>query len=63
MPRHSRHWRVSVPDGKAPYNVQASPDGKLVWVTNNGEPAQAATSVHKEMVNGEQGAMATAGAV
>ena len=49
--------------GKMPHNVQISPDGKVVWVTNNGEPDQVAASVHKEMVKGEHGAMATAGAV
>ena len=30
--------RVAV--GEEPHNVQVTPDGKLVWVTNNGEPAQ-----------------------
>ena len=27
---------ASVRVGKAPHNVQVSPDGKVVWVTNNG---------------------------
>ena len=54
---------ASVRAGKAPHNVQVSPDGKVVWVTNNGEPAQAAASVHKEMAKAEHGATATAGAV
>ena len=41
---------ASVRVGKAPHNVQVSPDGKVVWVTNNGEPAQTAdASEHKEM--------------
>ena len=34
---------ASVRVGKAPHNVQVSPDGKVVWVTNNGEPAQRPT--------------------
>ena len=54
---------ASVRVGKAPHNVQVSPDGKVVWVTNNGEPDQAAASVHKDMAKGEHSAMATAGAV
>lgn len=54
---------ASVRVGKAPHNVQVSPDGKVVWVTNNGEPDRAAASVHKEMAKGEHSAMATAGAV
>ena len=29
-----------VPVGQGPHNVQVAPDGKLVWVTNNGEPAR-----------------------
>lgn len=28
---------ASVPVGKDPHNVQIAPDGKLAWVTNNGE--------------------------
>lgn len=50
--------------GKAPHNVQVSPDGKLVWVTNNGEPAQAAdVSAHKGMAEGSHDAMGKPGAV
>lgn len=30
----------SIPVGQGPHNVQVAPDGKLVWVTNNGEPAE-----------------------
>ena len=29
---------IPVRVGKMPHNVQLSPDGKFVWVTNNGEP-------------------------
>ena len=54
---------ASVRVGKTPHNVQVSPDGKVVWVTNNGEPDQAAGSAHKEMAKGEHSAMATVGAV
>lgn len=55
---------ASVRVGKMPHNVQVSPDGKLVWVTNNGEPGQAAdASAHKGMAKGEHDAMATPGAV
>ena len=55
---------ASVPVGKSPHNVQVSPDGKLVWVTNNGEPGQAAeASAHKEMAKGDHGAMGKPGAV
>ena len=57
---------ASVRVGKMPHNVQVSPDGKLVWVTNNGEPGQAAdASAHKGMAQaqGEHNAMVMAGAV
>lgn len=30
---------AAVPVGREPHNVQLSPDGKLAWVTNNGEQA------------------------
>ncbi|HNV60944.1 MAG TPA: cytochrome D1 domain-containing protein, partial [Rhodoferax sp.] len=50
--------------GKTPHNVQVSPDGKLVWVTNNGEPVQAAdVSAHKGMAHGSHDAMGKPGAV
>ena len=49
--------------GKMPHNVQVSPDGKLVWVTNNGEPALAGAPVHQTMGKGEHEAMSKAGAV
>lgn len=32
---------ASIPVGLAPHNVQVSPDGKQIWVTNNGEPGKA----------------------
>ncbi|MEG1687957.1 MAG: hypothetical protein RR276_08760, partial [Angelakisella sp.] len=41
-----------------------SPDGKWVWVTNNGDPAKAADTMPAEsMPKAEHGAMAGAGAV
>jgi len=50
--------------GKMPHNVQASPDGKLVWVTNNGEPAPASdASAHKEMAKVDHDAMGKPGAL
>ncbi|MBY4595364.1 cytochrome D1 domain-containing protein [Ottowia caeni] len=56
---------TSVRVGKMPHNVQVSPDGKLVWVTNNGEPDQAAdVSAHKGMAHqGDHGAMGKPGAI
>ncbi len=54
----------SIPVGQGPHNVQVAPDGKLVWVTNNGEPGKAAEQpAHQGMPKSEHGAMAGAGAV
>lgn len=54
----------SIPVGQGPHNVQVSPDGKWVWVTNNGEPAKAAATMPPgQMPKSEHGAMAGAGAV
>ena len=50
--------------GKMPHNVQVSPDGKLVWITNNGEPAPASeASAHKEMAKVDHDAMGKPGAL
>lgn len=50
--------------GKGAHNVQISPDGTRVWVTNNGSPSAAADiAVHKGMPVAEHGAMASAGEV
>lgn len=50
--------------GKMPHNVQVSPDGMRVWVTNNGEPDPAgAAPVHQGMGKGEHAAMGKPGAV
>ena len=54
----------SIPVGQGPHNVQVSPDGKWVWVTNNGDPPKAADTMGAEpMSKSEHGAMAGAGAV
>ena len=47
--------------GKMPHNVQLSPDGKVVWVTNNGEPDPAPG--HPGMNKAEHTVMAKPGAV
>jgi YVTN family beta-propeller protein len=49
--------------GGKPHNVQVSPDGTRVWVTNNGEPATADASAHQGMDKDEHQAMGGAGAV
>lgn len=55
---------TSVPVGQMPHNVQVASDGKLVWVTNNGEPDQATdASAHKGMAEGDHDAMGKPGAV
>jgi YVTN family beta-propeller protein len=54
----------SIPVGQGPHNVQVSPDGKWVWVTNNGEPSMAAEKMPTgKMPQGEHAAMGGAGAV
>ena len=55
----------SIPVGQGPHNVQVAPDGKLVWVTNNGEPGKAVEKpAHEGMPkSGGGGAMAGGGAV
>nr|MDP2192471.1 cytochrome D1 domain-containing protein [Rhodoferax sp.] len=54
----------SIPVGQGPHNVQVAPDGKVVWVTNNGEPGKAdAKMPNAGMPKAEHGAMTGAGAV
>lgn len=54
----------SIPVGQGPHNVQVAPDGKLVWVTNNGERGKAAEkTAHQGMSKSEHGATAGGGAV
>lgn len=48
--------------GGKPHNVQVSPDGTRVWVTNNGEPV-ADAAAHQGMGKDEHQAMGGAGAV
>jgi YVTN family beta-propeller protein len=48
--------------GGKPHNVQVSPDGTRVWVTNNGEPVAADAPAHQGMGKDEHQAMG-AGAV
>ncbi len=53
-----------IPVGQGPHNVQVAPDGKLVWVTNNGEPGKPAGKTPGQgMPKSEHGAMAGAGEV
>ena len=54
----------SIPVGQGPHNVQVAPDGKLVWVTNNGELGKATEkAAHQGMPKSDQGAMAGGGEV
>ena len=53
----------SIPVGQGPHNVQVAPDGKLVWVTNNGEPGKAAENTAQAMPKSDHGATAGAGEV
>lgn len=54
----------SIPVGQGPHNVQVAADGKLLWVTNNGEPAKASEEMGlKDMTKSEHGAMTGGGAV
>jgi YVTN family beta-propeller protein len=49
---------ATVPVGKAPHNVQVSPDGKTAWVTNNGEPGPAGdAAAHAGMAQAAHEAM------
>lgn len=54
---------TSVRVGKMPHNVQVAPDGKVVWVTSNGEPDADAVPGHQEMKKEAHAAMAKPGAV
>lgn len=54
----------SIVVGKGAHNVQISPDGTRVWVTNNGAPSTPADEpVHKGMSMAEHGSMVTSGEV
>jgi YVTN family beta-propeller protein len=50
--------------GREPHNVQVSPDGKLAWVTSNGEVLKSSEAEgHKGMPKGEHAAMGGRGEV
>ena len=49
--------------GKMPHNVQVAPDGKVAWVTNNGEPDADAAPGHPDMNKAAHAVMAKPGAV
>ena len=54
----------SIAVGKGAHNVQISPDGTRVWVTNNGSPSTYPdNSSHKGMPKAEHGSMAATGEV
>jgi YVTN family beta-propeller protein len=54
----------SIAAGAGAHNVQVAPDGKRVWVTNNGTPKPAAAGMaHAGMSAAEHGAMADEGEV
>lgn len=54
----------SIPVGQGPHNVQVAPDGKLLWLTSNGEPGMAVGKpAQQAMPESGHGAMAGAGAV
>ena len=53
---------ASIPVGQGPHNVQVAPDGKRVWVTNNGELGKTAEKTHsQQMPKSEHSAMPGAG--
>src|SRR3989338_6341381 len=54
---------AAVPVGRDPHNVQVSPDGKLAWVTNNGEEPKEWEREHKGMAKREHDAMGNPGEV
>jgi YVTN family beta-propeller protein len=58
-------WKriATVPVGRGPHNVQISPDGRLAWVTNNGEAKKAEGAEHRGMSGREHEAMTEVGEV
>lgn len=59
----SLQTQAKVRVGQMPHNVQVSPDGKHVWVTNNGEPRQADAAAHSGADHGAHQASTKEGAV
>lgn len=54
----------SIAVGRQPHNIQVSPDGKLAWVTSNGEALKSPEAEgHKGMPMGEHAAMGERGEV
>lgn len=54
----------SIAVGQGPHNVQVSPDSRLVWVTNNGEPQKTADSkANQHMAKSGHEGMAAIGEV
>jgi YVTN family beta-propeller protein len=51
---------ATIPVGRAPHNVQIAPDGKLAWVTNEGEQH---TASHGANAHGQQGATSGRGEI
>jgi YVTN family beta-propeller protein len=54
---------ATIPVGREPHNVQVSPDGKLAWVTNNGERQKQEEAKHEGMAKREHEAMTEMGQV
>ena len=54
---------TSIRVGKMPHNVQLSPDGKIAWVTNNGEPDPGTASRQRDLNKEAHAGMAKPGAV
>src|SRR5574341_293747 len=54
---------ATIPVGREPHNVQVSPDGKLAWVTNNGDRRKEEEAKHKGMAKREHEAMTGVGEV
>jgi YVTN family beta-propeller protein len=54
---------VVIPAGRGPHNVQVSPDGKLAWVTTNGEEPNEREGKHSGMPKREHEAIGNAGEV
>ena len=53
----------TIPVGAGAHNVQATADGRRVWVTNNGTPPAAADAAHQGMSGAAHAAMTTPGEV
>ncbi len=54
---------ATIPVGREPHNIQVSPDGKLAWVTNNGDRRKEDEPKHTGMAKREHEAMTSIGEV